>query len=188
MRQWDVMNSPSAAPVRVGALRRGERCRAECITSLTEAVIAELARTEDREAALYAVADALYCSPLGVPCGVVTARMIHPDLAIGDSTTCSYRLATLRPAARTARGPCGLIPTAACARVLGDRGEPVADGLKNLGVTFTFHRLSNARVMRFLPHLFAAGWSRTKSVSYGRTRAPTTRLPYRRETEPTAGS
>lgn len=47
--------------------RGSERRRAECIARLAEAVIAELARTEDREACLYAVADALCCSPLGTP-------------------------------------------------------------------------------------------------------------------------
>ena len=35
--------------------------RAECTAKMVEAVLTELARTEDREAALYAIADALYC-------------------------------------------------------------------------------------------------------------------------------
>ena len=45
---------------------RPER-QAECINKMAEAVKTELERTSDREALLYAIADALYCSPLGVP-------------------------------------------------------------------------------------------------------------------------
>ena len=39
---------------------------AECINRMAEAVMMELARTSYREALLYAIADALYCSPYGV--------------------------------------------------------------------------------------------------------------------------
>ena len=44
----------------------GER-RAKCADQLAEVIAQELRRHSDTEAVLYAVADALYCSPLGVP-------------------------------------------------------------------------------------------------------------------------
>ena len=42
--------------------------RLECARSLADAIVQALTQPEsDVEAALYALADALYCSPLGVP-------------------------------------------------------------------------------------------------------------------------
>ncbi len=44
-----------------------EERRRQCAERMAEAIVAALQSAEDREAAIYAVADALYCSPLGVP-------------------------------------------------------------------------------------------------------------------------
>lgn len=56
----------AAALVRNSWHGREER-RRQCADKMAEAVLAALQGTEDREAALYAIADALHCSPLGVP-------------------------------------------------------------------------------------------------------------------------
>jgi hypothetical protein len=44
-----------------------EARRLTCADALAAAFVQELATTQDREACLYALADAIFCSPLGLP-------------------------------------------------------------------------------------------------------------------------
>ena len=57
----------NAAALLRDAWRGSEARRLECVAVLAEALALDLATVQDTESVLYAVADSLYCSPLGVP-------------------------------------------------------------------------------------------------------------------------
>ena len=57
----------NAAALLRDAWRGSAARRLECSACLAEALAKDLATAQDKEALLYALADSLYCSPLGVP-------------------------------------------------------------------------------------------------------------------------
>jgi len=57
----------NAAALLRDAWRGGERRRLECVAALAAVLALDLATVQDTESVIYALADSLYCSPLGVP-------------------------------------------------------------------------------------------------------------------------
>ena len=64
LRFSDIYN---AATLLRHAWLGSEARRQQCIAALAAVLVRELQQAEDIEALIYALADSLYCSPLGVP-------------------------------------------------------------------------------------------------------------------------